>query len=107
MSGNLRRVAVCLLLCIALNAAPLPQQATPEELTMPSVRVTSRLVLVNAIVTDKSGQRVRDLKQGDFTVFEDGKPQKISVFQFESRGFEASPKSAPALPQNVYTNRPE
>ncbi|HEX7424988.1 MAG TPA: VWA domain-containing protein [Terriglobales bacterium] len=107
MSGNPLRIAVCLLLCVALNAAPLPQQATPEELTIPSVRVNTRLVLVSAIVTDKSGQRVRDLKQNDFAVFENGKPQKISAFQFESRGFEAAPKAAPALPQNVYTNRPE
>lgn len=107
MLGNPWRVAVCLLVCVALNAAPLPQQATREELTIPSVRVTTRLVLVDAVVADKSGQRVRDLKQEDFTILENGKPQKISAFQFESRGFEAAPKPVPALPQNVYTNRPE
>jgi VWFA-related protein len=76
-------------------------------LTIPSVRVTSRLVLVSAIVSDKSGQRVRDLKQDDFTILENGKPQKISAFQFESRGFEATSKPNSALPQNVHTNRPE
>jgi VWFA-related protein len=107
VSGNPLRVVVCLLLSVALNAAPFPQQATPEELTIPSVRVNTRLVLVSAIVTDKSGQRVRDLKQDDFAVFENGKPQKISAFHFESRGFEAAPKAVPALPQDVYTNRPE
>lgn len=107
MSRSPLRGAVCLFLCLALNATPVPQQATPEELTIPSVRVTTRLVLVSAIVTDKSGQRVRDLKQDDFTVLENGKPQKVSAFQYESRGFEATLEQPSPLPQNVYTNRPE
>jgi len=63
--------------------------------------------LVSAIVTDKSGQRVKDLKASDFTILENGKPQKITAFQFESRGFEGAPKSLSPLPHNIYTNRPE
>jgi VWFA-related protein len=107
MSLSPLQSVICLLLCVGLYATPIPQQATPEELTIPSVRVTTRLVLVDAVVTDKSGQRVRALKQGDFTILENGKPQKIAAFQFEARGFEANLTQITPLPQNIYTNRPE
>ena len=48
------------------------------------IRVTSELVLVNAVAHDKKGNLVRDLKKGDFTLFEDGKKQEISTFDFEN-----------------------
>ncbi len=32
---------------------------------------------------DKSGKPIENLKKGDFTVMEDGKPQPISVFEFQ------------------------
>ena len=48
------------------------------------IQVTSELVLVNVVAHDKKGNLVRDLKKGDFTVFEDGKKQEISTFDFEN-----------------------
>ncbi len=47
------------------------------------IRVTSELVLVNVVARDKKGNPVRDLKQADFTLYEDGKKQQISTFDFE------------------------
>jgi len=45
----------------------------------------SDLVLTNVVVRDaKTGEIVTGLKQSDFTVLEDGKPQQISSFDFES-----------------------
>jgi len=45
----------------------------------------SDLVLTNVVVRDsKTGNVVTGLKQSDFTVLEDGKPQQISSFDFES-----------------------
>jgi VWFA-related protein len=46
--------------------------------------VTSELVLANVVVRDKKGNLVRDLKKEDFTLFEDGKKQNISTFDFEN-----------------------
>ncbi len=43
----------------------------------------SNLVIVDVTVRDKSGKPIEGLKQGDFTILEDGKPQKISVFEFQ------------------------
>src|SRR5260370_2634217 len=48
------------------------------------IQVTSELVLVNVVAHDKKGNLVRDLKKGDFTLFEDGKKQEISTFDFEN-----------------------
>src|SRR5262249_8851355 len=48
------------------------------------IRVTSDLVLVNAVVRDKKGNLVLGLKQSEFTILEDGKPQRIASFDFEN-----------------------
>src|SRR2546423_856016 len=99
------RILISLFLCSALTSIGVAQQPSIEDLNTPAVRVTTRLVLVDTVVTDKSGQRIRDLKQEDFTVLENGKPQKISAFSFESPA--VAPRQALELPPNVHTNRPE
>src|SRR3954471_5807335 len=55
-----------------------------SELPGLSIRTTTRVVLVDAIVTDGKSQPVAGLAANDFTVLEDGKPQKVSFFSFES-----------------------
>jgi VWFA-related protein len=58
------------------------QQSTSSQAPF-RFRVTSDLVLVSVTARDKSGRLIRDLKQSDFTVFEDGKPQHIASFDVE------------------------
>jgi VWFA-related protein len=48
------------------------------------IEVTTELVLVNVVARDKKGNLVKDLKKEDFTLFEDGKKQQISTFDFEN-----------------------
>ena len=48
------------------------------------IQVSTELVLVNVVARDKKGNLIRDLKKGDFTLFEDGKKQEISTFDFEN-----------------------
>jgi VWFA-related protein len=67
-------------------------------------RATSRLVLVDVVVTDKKGAFIQDLKPGDFTVLEDGKPQRISAFGRHSSSRTAAPEEKFHLPPNQYTN---
>ena len=52
--------------------------------SMPVIKSETRVVLVDAVVTDKKGQYVRDLGQKDFHVLEDNKEQKITSFSFEA-----------------------
>jgi hypothetical protein len=44
------------------------------------IKVTSNLVNLDVIVKDKKGKAVTDLKREDFTVSENGVPQKIEFF---------------------------
>jgi VWFA-related protein len=46
------------------------------------VRITTNLVQVDAVVTDADGRIVTDLRQEDFEVLEDGRPQTIKNFSF-------------------------
>ena len=53
------------------------QQPVPISQT---IKKESRLVLVDTVVTDKKGNYIHDLTQGDFKVYEDNKEQAISSF---------------------------
>src|SRR6266568_5069405 len=44
------------------------------------IKVTSNLVSLDVIVKDKKGKAITDLKREDFTVSENGVPQKIEFF---------------------------
>ena len=71
------------------------------------IRQTVRRVLVDIVVTDKAGQPVRGLKMSDFSVDEDGKPQRLLSFDVEDSNKPAfvSPK-LPPLPANTFINLP-
>jgi len=98
------RRLIFLLVCFRLSAAQLPDQPSVEDLSIPALRVTTRLVLADVIVTDKSGHRATGLKKEDFTVLDNGKPQKIAALSIESPG---QATRVGQLPPNVFTNRPE
>src|SRR5687768_152076 len=72
---------------------PTPEQS-PEEDEV--VRITTNLVQFDAVVTDRDGRLVTDLKPEDFEVFLGGKPQKISNFAFVSAAPAAAPAATPA-----------
>lgn len=80
------------------------QQASEPQAATPTIRVTTHLVLVNVIATDKAGKPVTDLKPEDFTVEDNGKKQKLSVFNLQQP---VAPSYRPQLPPNVYSNRPQ
>jgi VWFA-related protein len=79
----LRRTAAIAVCGPLLAASSDAQQATPAPAT-PAIRATTELVLVNVVARDKRGNLVRDLKQQDFTVLEDGQKQQIASFDFEN-----------------------
>src|SRR5437879_13196424 len=64
------------------TVAPVAAQQTGQSESR--IQVTSELVLVNVVAHDKKGNLVRDLKKTDFILFEDGKKQEISTFDFEN-----------------------
>ena len=64
------------------QAAPAPAPTTvAEPQTSPAViKKESRLVLVDAVVTDKKGNYVKDLSEKDFKVYEDNREQQVASF---------------------------
>jgi VWFA-related protein len=71
-----RRIISAVLSLLLSGSLALPQdQAT--------FKVQTNLVIVNVTVRDKKGKSITDLKKEDFTVFEDDKPQKVSVFELQ------------------------
>jgi len=66
--------------------APPPSPAQPVQVDrqMPPVtfKVEVNYVEVDAVVVDRQGNFVRDLKREDFELLEDGKPEKIATYSF-------------------------
>ncbi len=96
----------CLLLAMTASVVIPPpagsQQAVPDSSTL-TLRVNSRLTLVDVIATDAAGKPVHGLTLADFSIKEDGKPQPLR--NLEEFGTQVLvPKPAPKLPPNVYTN---
>lgn len=81
---------------------------TRESVT--AFRVNTSAVLVDVVVTDAKGQAVKGLRQQDFQVMEDGKPQNVRSFrEFNDADGAQIPHTptAPAPPKpapNVFTN---
>jgi VWFA-related protein len=83
MLGNLpfRMVLTPVLtLNLVIGSAILIAQEAPADVPTLTIRANTRLVVVDVVVTDKKGQPVAGLKAEDFTVEENGKKQKVSVF---------------------------
>ena len=77
-------VIAAALLLLQATAPVLAEQTGRAGVNQARIEVTTELVLVNVVAHDKKGNLVRDLKKGDFTLFEDGKKQEISTFDFEN-----------------------
>src|SRR5438105_2168476 len=60
---------------------PPPQQPPADPNQPPIFRTGINFVRVDVITSDKAGNPIADLKQTDFDVSEDGKPQKIETFK--------------------------
>jgi VWFA-related protein len=91
----------------APSAAPAPAAGTPDAPAAPQdpaaqspvFRTGINFVRVDVIVSDKSGRPVADLKQGDFQISEDNKPQKIDSFRLVTLdgGATPSPDGPPSV----------
>jgi VWFA-related protein len=84
---------------------PAPGASSDQSNSVPVIHATSRLVLLDVIVTDRNGKFMPGLKASDFTVFEDKQLQKVSAFAMQVPP-PAPDKPYPPLnlPPHVYTN---
>lgn len=98
-----RCIALVILVAVFISATPVfanpsqnPKDSKPEE---DVVRISTTLVQVDAVVTDKKGRVVPTLKAEDFELLVDGKPQTISNFEFvATESLTTSTESVTATP---------
>jgi VWFA-related protein len=88
-------------LVVTVAASSVWAQEAP--IPAPTIRVSTHMVLLDVVVTDKQGKAVSGLRPEDFVVEENGKVQKIS--SLTTLADKAA--SAPQLPPGIYSNKPE
>ncbi len=79
---SLHRLAAVLLLCAAASiqtSQSFEQQDPSRDMV---IHINVDLVQVDAIVVDSEDRQVTDLQAEDFSILQDGKPQKITNFSY-------------------------
>lgn len=84
VTGIVAVLASGLLLAPVYGQAPVSPPAA--EAAQPTFRSSVSLVSVNAVVKDRRGRPVRDLKKDDFQILENGAPRPIVDFGFSDQG---------------------
>src|SRR5262245_61744325 len=59
---------------------PQEQKPTPDDV----LRITTELVQIDAVVTDKNDQVIPDLKLSEFSLYENGKRQDLKFVEYVS-----------------------
>src|ERR1043165_7228788 len=83
---RLSLLIITALACMSLTALAQQKKPTPNPSPTPPevedvVRINTDLVQTDVMVFDKSGKLVRGLKQDQFELLVDGKPQPIEFFE--------------------------
>jgi VWFA-related protein len=78
------------------SQTPTPEENSDEDV----VRITSNLVQFDAVVTDKQGRHVADLRPEELEVYVDGRRQEITNFTFVAGEPEAGRHAPPAARPN-------
>lgn len=68
----------------AQTTTPKPEAESAPATSRPAITVKARLVVLDVVVTDKTGKPVDDLTEKDFHIFEDGEQQRIRSLEAPS-----------------------
>src|SRR5438270_266010 len=72
-----------------------------QEPQTPKFRVAVDAVRIDAVVTDKDGNIIRDLTADDFEIQQDGKAQKVTFAQFVPVAAAPEERPAPTVPRSA------
>jgi VWFA-related protein len=107
------RPRTCVLLVVALVSCTghrlMAQQGSAQSQAQPSnlvIRSVVRRVILDVVVTGRDGKAVHGLTQKDFTVSEDGNPQRILSFDVHALEEASDFAKVPPLPPNTFVNVP-
>src|SRR5688572_18496332 len=111
MSVTSRRIGVLMVLLVGLavrgsaQQEPPAAQGPPSDPQQPTFRAGINYVAVDVIVTDRKNAPVIDLRQEDFEVFEDGRPQPIEEFRLIR--IDGTPRPDAPAPRRIRTRDDE
>ena len=89
---HILRLAIFLSCATSIACAQVTGENKPDDPNAPmTISVTSRLVVETVTVKDKSGKPIQGLSAKDFTLTEDGTPQKISFVEHQLLPEDATP----------------
>ena len=84
-TASIARRGVAILLMGAMAGSPATARAQQNSSPAFTLKVQTDIVLTNVVVRDKkTGEVVKGLKSSDFTILENGKPQKIASFDYQN-----------------------
>ncbi|MEP7036732.1 MAG: hypothetical protein ABI891_00165 [Acidobacteriota bacterium] len=72
----------CLILFFSVSVFSQTPTATPPEDNGYVIKISTTLIQLDVIVTDKKGNQITDLKPEDFEIYENGKKRDISNFSY-------------------------
>ena len=102
-----RHPLLAVILCaeiLAFGQQPTPAPKPPQQPESDDVvRITTNLVQVDAVIVDKDGKLVTDLKPEEVEIFEDRRKQKITHFSYNAT---KSEEPAQETPKSVDKNAP-
>lgn len=109
LATSIPMVSLMSIPCVAQQPSPSAPpvsapQVPPLRKREADLRVSARLVYLDVVVTDRSGQPVPDLKVSDFKLTEDRASQRITSFT-EHIPAASKPATNP-LPPNTFMNTP-
>src|ERR1043165_4712867 len=82
MKKTLLLLTILLLTCLGTARAQNPPNQTRPQQDEDRVVVTTNLVQVDAVVTDKNGKQITDLRPSDFELVEGGRTRNIVGFSY-------------------------
>jgi VWFA-related protein len=90
------------------QSAPASNAQKQQNAPVETIKARTQVVLLDVVATDRAGHPVTDLKRGDFTVLEQGKPQQVASFNLvdtaKRTSLPAGQEAATKLPPGVYGN---
>ena len=87
MLKKLSAISAIVYLSVYFVAAQTPMvQSSPATEQDEVVKISTNLVQVDAVVIDKDGKQITNLKADDFEIFQDSKPQNITQFSGQLHG---------------------
>ncbi|MBV8114789.1 MAG: VWA domain-containing protein [Silvibacterium sp.] len=104
MLSRLSLTALVVLLSSRFLAAQAPPQPPPPNQPY-TIQTTSRVVLIDVMVTDKNGNPVHGLAESAFQIFDNSKPQTMASFEEHSGSAPAPQPIEPVVAsKGIYSN---